>query len=337
MGRKMNRRSFLQATVAASASALLFQHASAEDAPTVAAPGPADGLYPVVPGVTHAWSSIFTKTNKATILDEPIALSFWAFEFKDSAAATSGFGTIADFYHDYVAKDAADPVTETSIGKLGDQRKAFFDDSAAPKISAAIRVGSVVQASLAISFGGDLPTYMAALLANSLPTDDSDPSAFVPDISSLPPGWETAFAEPLDITAYASGAETPPTPQPTSTPVGSILPSEDVTAISSSGSLSSAPAPVPEGNTASILMTENTYSPSVLSVVAGRDVDIRITNTGVLDHDFNVPALSIATGKIVPGESHLVTVRSDRLGEYPFFCSFHGFEGMAGTLFVVES
>jgi len=178
----------------------------------LAAPNPPDpegGIYPVVPDVTHAWLNTFTNIDKATVLTEPLTIFFWAFVFEDEAAATSQFEPIATFYHDYVEERAEYSVHDRSVGRLGDERRAYFDDTSAPTLATIIRVGSVIQASMALALTSDITDYMADLLEGTLPATDDDPAAFIPNIADFPAGWEVLWDDPIDITAGAQGVATP--------------------------------------------------------------------------------------------------------------------------------
>lgn len=173
------------------------------------APDSKGGIYPVIPEVAHAWLNTFTNIDESTILTEPISIFFWAFAFDDKDAAVANFDDVATFYHDYVEKDAEYPVNDRSVGRLGDERRAYFDDTSAPRLATIIRVGSVIQVSMALALTSDITKYMADLLTGALPATDEDPLAFIPNIADMPAGWEVLWDDPIDITSGAQGVATP--------------------------------------------------------------------------------------------------------------------------------
>ena len=95
------------------------------------------------------------------------------------------------------------------------------------------------------------------------------------------------------------------------------------------------------------------FSEQVLRVAAGQVVELAITNSGTLRHDFTIeriPAQVSASGQQRPdrfdvyldlqrGESGVLLLRVTEPGEYTFFCSVPGHRraGMVGTLVVSGS
>ncbi len=79
------------------------------------------------------------------------------------------------------------------------------------------------------------------------------------------------------------------------------------------------------------------FEPAELTIPADTDVEIRVINTGMLEHDFNIEDTDFATD-ILPGASEAEATLTVNLpaGEYTYFCSVPGHRqaGMEGTLTV---
>jgi nitrite reductase (NO-forming) len=75
------------------------------------------------------------------------------------------------------------------------------------------------------------------------------------------------------------------------------------------------------------------FEPNEFSIAAGTDVEVTITNNGVLEHDFHIEELGVASELLASGESATVTINGEA-GSYEFFCSVPGHReaGMVGTL-----
>lgn len=102
-----------------------------------------------------------------------------------------------------------------------------------------------------------------------------------------------------------------------------------------------APAPTPEpatpappaGVVLEVTATEFEFDPSALSASAGADVTIRLTNGGIVEHDFVIDDLGVMVHAAV-GETQEGTIRAVAAGTYDFYCSIPGHKeaGMVGTL-----
>ncbi len=77
------------------------------------------------------------------------------------------------------------------------------------------------------------------------------------------------------------------------------------------------------------------FEPNEFTIPAGTDVVVTITNEGVLEHDFHVEELGIASDLLGNGETTTVTINAEA-GTYEFFCAVPGHReaGMVGTLTV---
>jgi uncharacterized cupredoxin-like copper-binding protein len=86
----------------------------------------------------------------------------------------------------------------------------------------------------------------------------------------------------------------------------------------------------------SLTATEFKFNPGAMQLPAGKKVSITLVNSGAVEHDITVDALSVKlqtpVGKTASGEFTL-----DKPGTYDFYCSVPGHKeaGMRGTLTVV--
>lgn len=77
------------------------------------------------------------------------------------------------------------------------------------------------------------------------------------------------------------------------------------------------------------------FDPKAFTIPAKTNVQVIVTNKGVLQHDFTIDALKIATKLLNGGESETVTINA-AAGEYQYYCSVPGHKeaGMVGKLTV---
>jgi len=105
---------------------------------------------------------------------------------------------------------------------------------------------------------------------------------------------------------------------------------------SPSASPSSSPSASPASGTEVQIYTEDIkFDPKELTIPANTDVKIKVTNKGVLQHDFHVDKLNITSKLLNGGESDTVTINAPA-GTYEFWCTVPGHKeaGMVGTLTV---
>lgn len=105
------------------------------------------------------------------------------------------------------------------------------------------------------------------------------------------------------------------TPTPTRPPAKTATPSGEVREIKVSGS-------------------EFAFSPSALSVKAGKKVRIIFKNNGKLPHNLTIDQLGIATKTISPGQTDTLEFTADRTGSFVVYCSVdaHRQKGMEVSL-----
>lgn len=77
------------------------------------------------------------------------------------------------------------------------------------------------------------------------------------------------------------------------------------------------------------------YDQTTLEIPANTDVQVKIVNKGVLQHDFTIDELKVASKLLNGGESDTVTINAPA-GEYEYYCSVPGHReaGMVGKLTV---
>lgn len=80
------------------------------------------------------------------------------------------------------------------------------------------------------------------------------------------------------------------------------------------------------------------WSEQAFTVTAGQPVTLRITNAGVLDHDFVLEALALEA-KLSPDQSIELNFTFEEPGEYEFLCTVAGHidAGMTGMFTVLPA
>lgn len=75
------------------------------------------------------------------------------------------------------------------------------------------------------------------------------------------------------------------------------------------------------------------FDPKELTIPANTDVKVTVTNKGVLQHDFTIDELKVATKLLNGGQSETVTINA-KAGTYQYYCSVPGHKeaGMVGKL-----
>lgn len=99
---------------------------------------------------------------------------------------------------------------------------------------------------------------------------------------------------------------------------------------------SSSPAASPSAGGEVEISTEDIkFDPKELTIAANTEVKIKVTNKGVLQHDFHVDKLNVTSKLLNGGESDTVTIKA-AAGTYEFWCTVPGHKeaGMVGTLTV---
>lgn len=88
-------------------------------------------------------------------------------------------------------------------------------------------------------------------------------------------------------------------------------------------------------NTFDVSTVDIAFDPKELTIPAGTDVTIKVTNKGLLQHDFSMDDPKAASKLLNGGESDSVTINL-KSGEYQYYCSVPGHKeaGMVGKLIV---
>jgi len=84
----------------------------------------------------------------------------------------------------------------------------------------------------------------------------------------------------------------------------------------------------------SVRMIDTAFFPWQVSIPAYTDSTISLSNMGVTQHDFVIPALGVYSGAYMPGDAGSVYVYAEP-GAYEFLCSIPGHKeaGMSGVLY----
>jgi uncharacterized cupredoxin-like copper-binding protein len=126
------------------------------------------------------------------------------------------------------------------------------------------------------------------------------------------------------------GAELAPSPSATAgTPEAAATPQAATPAAS----------PVAGGGQAStqqsVDLVDIAFQPNELTIPAGQDVTITLTNKGKLPHTFTIDQLGVDSGPVQPGDTATVKINA-QAGDYQYYCKTPGHKdaGMVGTLHV---
>jgi nitrite reductase (NO-forming) len=84
-----------------------------------------------------------------------------------------------------------------------------------------------------------------------------------------------------------------------------------------------------------IVAVDLAFEPAGMTIDADTPVTLAIRNEGVLQHDFAIDDLGLATPLLDPGETASITIKAEA-GSYSFRCTVagHAEAGMTGTLTV---
>jgi len=108
---------------------------------------------------------------------------------------------------------------------------------------------------------------------------------------------------------------------------------------SSSGGSTSSSAPASSASEVQrieVTMADFRFEPQQITVRRGTPVEIVLTNTGTVDHNFAVDALGVDSGKVGAGQSTTLRFTPGQAGEFQIVCTEAGHDvlGMIGTLTV---
>lgn len=98
------------------------------------------------------------------------------------------------------------------------------------------------------------------------------------------------------------------------------------------------PTITPSGSPSQIInvaaTTDFKFTPDTITVKSGEIVKINFINNGSAPHNFTIRNLNIATKTISSGQTNSIVFAAPAAGDYTFFCSIDGHEGlgMKGTL-----
>jgi plastocyanin len=71
-----------------------------------------------------------------------------------------------------------------------------------------------------------------------------------------------------------------------------------------------------------VAMVDNAFQPPAITVTSGAPVEIELSNTGQVNHNFTSEALKVSTGPMQPGDVKTVTVTLPA-GSTQFVCTWH--------------
>ncbi|MGI8405012.1 MAG: cupredoxin domain-containing protein [Thermomicrobiales bacterium] len=129
------------------------------------------------------------------------------------------------------------------------------------------------------------------------------------------------LAATAGVLGVSAAAQTKGTPTPESSP-------------KASPSASPGASPAASGEV-QVYCEDIKFDPKELTIAANKDVKVKVTNKGVLQHNFTIDELKVATKLLNGGESETVTINA-KAGTYQYYCSVPGHKeaGMVGKLTV---
>lgn len=86
-----------------------------------------------------------------------------------------------------------------------------------------------------------------------------------------------------------------------------------------------------ESVTLQVSAVDNSFDPSSLSVAAGSEVTVEVTNNGSNPHTFTIDDPEVDTSTIAAGESATATFAMPETS-VTFYCAIHGEATMSGTI-----
>jgi nitrite reductase (NO-forming) len=91
----------------------------------------------------------------------------------------------------------------------------------------------------------------------------------------------------------------------------------------------------PETKQITLLAEDIEWSSDLIEAEAGQMIELTITNTGALDHDFVIEELDLDI-LLVSGQSETVTFVVNEAGTYEYICNIPGHQdaGMVGELVI---
>jgi plastocyanin len=108
------------------------------------------------------------------------------------------------------------------------------------------------------------------------------------------------------------------------------------TAIPTATKAAASPTAEPAPGSYNIEMQDISFAETTLTVPANTEITINLTNTGALNHTFDIDELGVSSGEYASGQTGTVTFNTGKPGEYEYYCAIPGHreQGMVGKLIV---
>lgn len=93
----------------------------------------------------------------------------------------------------------------------------------------------------------------------------------------------------------------------------------------------------PESAAIQVAMGDNfKFEPALITVKVNQPVELEITSTGALEHNFIAEGLGVSSSNVQGGQSETLTFTPGTAGEYEFYCNIAGHReaGMVGQIVV---
>lgn len=93
----------------------------------------------------------------------------------------------------------------------------------------------------------------------------------------------------------------------------------------------------PQSTALQVAMGDNfRFEPALITVKVNQPVELEITSTGALEHNFIAEGLGVSSSNVQGGQSETVAFTPGAAGEYEFHCNIAGHReaGMVGKIVV---
>jgi plastocyanin len=164
---------------------------------------------------------------------------------------------------------------------------------------------------------------------------DAEVGSEVEFYCSVPGHRESGMVGKITIIEADVAQEEAVTPLPGASPVGEATPAQAATPAATEAAASPAAASAGGGAIEVHTLDQLKFDPDKITASPGEE--ITVTNEGVMQHDFIIDELDMATDLLNNGQSQTVKVPDDaKPGDYTYYCSVPGHQasGMEGTLTV---
>jgi hypothetical protein len=163
----------------------------------------------MLPNVERAEQIVYSNIKEGSLFSEPLALFFTSYEFGSTEDSEVAFPLLAEHLENHLQiLSDAEYLKEVSIGRIGDDRVAFYTEESTRIATAAVRVEHQILSSLAVAMGGDPVEFLGEFLEEFIPALAEEERSLLPELADMPLGWESTIPA-QDITDMTVPEATP--------------------------------------------------------------------------------------------------------------------------------